>query len=107
MTKLGEIKVAFRYTGIERQKTYVTVSCAAGELIIKTSVKRAVDDVYDKALGRFLAFKKAMYMLTIENLITREQRRQAWMAYRESIKVPAKINLGLVKRAPKIRLILE
>lgn len=98
MTKLGDIKIAFKYRGIERQKTYITVTDPAGEVLIVTSVKRCTEDPYDKLLGRFQAFKKAMYQLAIENLITREQRVSAWKSYKEMVKVPSKINLELEKR---------
>lgn len=107
MTKLGEIKVAFRYSGIERQKTYATVRNSAGEVLVVVHVKRAIGDVYDKSLGRLQAFKKAMTLLMIRDLVTREQRKEAWMAYQASIRVPDRINLGAAKRIKKARVAEE
>lgn len=106
MTKLGAIKIAFKYRGIERQKTFITITDPAGEILIKTSVKRCIEDPHDKLLARFQAFKKAMYQLTIENLITKEQRAQAWAAYKVAVKLPSKVNLDLAKRPRKLKAVI-
>lgn len=105
MTKLGEIKIAFKYRGIERQKTFITVMSSNGEVLIKTSVKRCAEDMHDKMLGRFQAFRKAMHQLTIENLISREQRAQAWAAYKVAVKLPSKVNLDIAKRPKKLKVV--
>lgn len=106
MTKLGEIKIAFKYRGNERQKTYITVMNSAGEVLIKTSVKRCIEDTHDKLLGRFQAFRKAMHQLMVENLITRQQRAEAWAAYKVAVKVPEKLNLDIAKRPKKLKAVV-
>jgi hypothetical protein len=103
MTKLGEIKIAFKYRGIERQKTYIIVRDSAGEVLMETSVKRCVEDQHDKLLARFQAFRKAMHRLMIENRITRQQRKEIWAAFVENVKVPSKINLDSPKREKKVK----
>ena len=98
MTKLGAIQIAFKYRGIERQKTSITVKNSQGDILLVTSVKRCAEDAHDKLLGRFQAFKKAMHQLAIENLITKQERIEAWAAYREMVKAPSKINLELERK---------
>jgi hypothetical protein len=107
MTKLGDIKIAFKYRGIERQKTYISVRDAAGELLLETSVKRCIEDPHDKFLARFQAFRKAMHQLMIHNLITRQQRKDAWSAFTNNVKLPSKINLDPVKRVKKLKVAVE
>jgi hypothetical protein len=98
MTNLGAMKVAFSYKGNERKKTFVTIKNSAGEVLVKTSVKRAVDDVNDKLLGRFFGFKKAMNQLAIENLATKQQRAEAWRLFSGSVKLPKEVNLSRERR---------
>jgi len=105
MTKLGQIKIAFKYRGIERQKTYIMVRNSAGEMILETSVKRCSEDEHDKLLARFQAFRKAMHQLMLHNLITRDQRKEAWADFIRNVKVPSKINLDPVKRVKKLKAI--
>jgi hypothetical protein len=107
MTKLGEIKIAFKYRGIERQKTYIMVRDSAGEVLVETSVKRCSEDEHDKLLARFQAFRKAMHQLMIRQLITRQQRKEAWADFIKNVKLPSKINLDPVKRVKKLKAIAE
>jgi len=92
MTNLNTLKVKFRYRGNEKQKTFITITNAKNEPIIETSVKRCAEDVHDKALGRFFAFRKAMNQLAIRNIIPKEDRVQVWNAFRQNVKVPKSIN---------------
>lgn len=103
MTNLGAIRVAFRYKGIERQKTFITVQNSGGDVLLVTSVKRSVNDKHDKSLARFYAFRKAMHQLMLHQLATKEQRKEAWRLFRESINIPASVNLTLPKRVAKAR----
>jgi len=98
MTKLGEIQIAFRYKGSERQKTFITIKNSAGDVLVQTFVKRSVNDSYDKVLGRFYAFKKAMNQLVLRNMATREQRKEAWAAFKANVKSPKGLNLNYPKR---------
>jgi len=106
MTKLGEIQIAFAYKGDQRQKTFITVKNSAGEILVETSVKRAMGDAHDKVLGRFFAFKKAMNQLVLRNLATREQRTEAWMIFKKSVRLPKNLNLDY-PGGPAIAFIME
>lgn len=103
MTKLGDIKIAFKYRGIERQKTYITIANPAGEVLVQTSVKRCAEDPHDKILARFQAFRKAMNQLVLRNAMTRQQRKTAWEEFTKNVKLPSRINLDHSKRVKKLK----
>jgi hypothetical protein len=88
MTNLGTLRVRFNYKGIERPKTTAIVTNANGDIIAKVSVKKSRGDKSNKVVGRFWAFKKAMNQAALENTATKQQRTEAWAAFKTSCKVP-------------------
>lgn len=98
MTKLGNLQIVFKYTGSERQKTFITVKNTAGETLIETHVKRSVNDSHNKQAARFYAFRKAMHQLALRNLATKSQRKEAWNTYVKAVKLPIGLALNMNKQ---------
>lgn len=89
MTNLGTLRVTFNYEGIERPKTTAIVKNANGDVIATASVKKSREDKPNKIVGRFQAFRKAMNQAALRNTATKQQRTEAWNAFKTECKVPS------------------
>lgn len=88
MTKAGDLLISFEYKGKERPKTTCIIRNSTGDVLANISVKKSVNDVADKKVGRFYAFRKAMSQLSMNNSTTREQRTNAWNEFTNVVKLP-------------------
>lgn len=88
MTKSGDLLISFGYKGKERPKTTCIIKNLTGDVLANVSVKKSVNDITDKKVGRFYAFRKAMTQLSINNSATKEQRRNAWQDFTNMVKLP-------------------
>lgn len=91
MSRLGKKVVRWVYDGNkticiiqEPQKSKEETA----EVIVSGEVKRYVKDTADKRLGRKLSFERAMTQAVSENLIPKEERKEIWNDFRETIKQP-------------------
>lgn len=62
------------------------------ETIITSISKRRKTDVYNKSLGRKLAFQRAMTQAVLKNILPREERTALWNNFRTVVKQPKFVN---------------
>ncbi len=85
MSIIANVNVRFEYKG---RKTTCEILNINREPIAKAFVKRAVDDIDDKRLGRKKAFKKAMNLSS--SILSKQERTAIWNQFRETVKQPQK-----------------
>ena len=59
--------------------------------IVSRTVKVRHNDLKEKQIGRFMAFRKSMAHLAEHNIIPKEQRTQMWNDFKIKIKSPIRV----------------
>lgn len=95
MTRLGTLNVKFGYNRekADKPRTSVKIMNQSGNVLVETFVAKSKNDLDDKKVARFQAFRKGMNQLALRNLATKQQREEAWSNFIQSVKLPKSINL--------------
>jgi len=83
MSIIANVNVRFEYKG---RKTTCEIQNERRETIAKAYVKRSLEDVDDKKVGRKKAFKKTMMQTT--SILSKADRTNIWNEFRSIVKQP-------------------
>jgi hypothetical protein len=100
-TRIQNLYINLRFT-YKGRKTTIHLQQPERGIELVAFVKRAVDDVDDKLLGRKNAFKKAMNQLRANNLITKEECGALWLAFRAEVYQPGEVRTQLINNKKQV-----